>query len=106
MVREDLPRLRLRRLQLGICFCSIFFALRVSPFARRLSLPYFFTRAFSRTCPPSSATTYSSCSEPSPVFSCCVFRRRNSRKFCCVILSLPSPPLSLLIQKRRTVCST
>src|SRR5207253_10239212 len=34
-------RLGLRRLQLGICFCSIFLALRVSPFARRLSLAYF-----------------------------------------------------------------
>src|SRR2546426_5806 len=84
----------------------LFFALRVSPFARRLSLPYFFTRAFSRTCPPSSATTYSSCSEPSPVFSCCVFRRRNSRKFCCVSRSVLSPALSLALRKARNSCST
>src|SRR2546422_11524038 len=81
MVREDLPRLRLRRLQLGFFFCSIFLAVRVSPFARRLSLAYFFTRPFSRACPPSRATPYSSCGQPSPVFSCGALRRRDSREF-------------------------
>jgi len=42
-VREDLPRLRPRRLQLGICFCSIFcvasFAVRAATFSALLFYP-------------------------------------------------------------------